>query len=185
MKPFVFLIAYLLLVPNINGQVAEDSELYKQLKSVDSLLFEEGFNHCNLEILKSMMHPDLQFLHDQNGMQDLDAFFQGFEESICSNPDFKPIRKLVKGSLQVYPLKKASCMAPSRRVFMSFLLLSLGRSYGSPSMENLRMSGSWIRINGVCFVRSAMIINSLNDIPTHLRTIIHFLYSRMTLILNR
>ena len=105
MKPFVFLIAYLLLVPNINGQVAEDSELYKQLKSVDSLLFEEGFNHCNLEILKSMMHPDLQFLHDQNGMQDRDAFFQGFEESICSNPDFKPIRKLVRGSLQVYPLK--------------------------------------------------------------------------------
>lgn len=105
MRLIFFLITYLLLITNSIGQVAEDSDLYKQLRVADSLVFDEGFNHCNLEVLKEIMHPDLQFMHDQNGMQDRDAFFQGFEESICSNPDIKPIRKLVKGSLQVYPLK--------------------------------------------------------------------------------
>ncbi|MCB0658863.1 MAG: class A beta-lactamase-related serine hydrolase [Saprospiraceae bacterium] len=105
MRPIFFLITYLMIAAFGFGQVPENSELFRQLKIADSLVFEEGFNHCNLEILKEIMHPDLQFIHDQNGMQDREAFFQGFEESICSNPDFKPIRKLVKGSLQVYPLK--------------------------------------------------------------------------------
>jgi CubicO group peptidase (beta-lactamase class C family) len=79
--------------------------IYLELEKADSLVFDQGFNNCNFEILQALMHHDLQFLHDQNGSQNRDEFFKVFKESICSSPDAKPIRKLVAGSLIVYPLK--------------------------------------------------------------------------------
>jgi CubicO group peptidase (beta-lactamase class C family) len=98
-------IVLLLLAQSIKAQESTDSPIFNELKKTDSLVFEEGFNKCNFEVLQTLMHKDLQFLHDQNGTQNRDEFFKVFEESICSNPNGKPIRKLVDGSLVVYPLK--------------------------------------------------------------------------------
>lgn len=82
-----------------------DPALFETLRRADSQVFDEGFNQCNFLALEQAMHPDLQFLHDENGIQNRDAFFKAFRDSICSNPERKPIRKLVEGSLVVYPLK--------------------------------------------------------------------------------
>lgn len=101
---FQFVLAALFFSIVSFGQEKEDSALFIELKKADSLIFEEGFNKCNIQALRDAMHPDLQFMHDQNGLQTRDDFFKGFEESICSNPNYKPIRKLVNGSLMVYPL---------------------------------------------------------------------------------
>lgn len=87
------------------AQADPHSELFVALKKADSLVFDEGFNKCNFILLQQVMHPDLQFLHDQNGAQNREAFFKVFKESICSNSNAKPIRKLVAGSLIAYPLK--------------------------------------------------------------------------------
>ena len=100
----IFAIVLFLIAKNISAQINNNSELFIELKKADSLLFNEGFNKCNIDLLQSLMHRDLQFMHDQNGLQSRDEFFKGFEESICSNPNFKPIRKLVEGSLMVYPM---------------------------------------------------------------------------------
>ncbi|MEZ4875342.1 MAG: serine hydrolase [Flavobacteriaceae bacterium] len=105
MKKITLLLTLIFFAPFAKGQVSEDSALFKTLKAEDSLLFEESFNKCNFEVLEQIAHPDLQFLHDQNGTQSRDDFFKAVQESICSNPDVKPIRKLVEGSLVVYPLK--------------------------------------------------------------------------------
>jgi len=101
----VLVVVLLLFAPQIHAQLSTGSPIYIELKKADSLVFEEGFNKCNIEILQKIMHPDLEFLHDQNGMQNRDDFFRVFKESICSNPGGKPIRKLIEGSLIVYPLK--------------------------------------------------------------------------------
>jgi hypothetical protein len=79
--------------------------LFKTLASKDSLLFVQGFNECNMEALDSVIGENLKFYHDQSGTQDRAAFFKAFRQNLCSNPDIKPIRKLVSGSLEVYPLK--------------------------------------------------------------------------------
>ncbi|MGV7105753.1 serine hydrolase [Flavobacterium sp. U410] len=100
----LFTIIVLLIVKNSSAQNNYNSDLFIELKKADSLLFNEGFNKCNIEVLQSLMHKDLQFMHDQNGLQNREEFFKGFEESICSNQNFKPIRKLVEGSLIVYPM---------------------------------------------------------------------------------
>lgn len=108
MKLYTILIVAILLgatTPTI-AQVNDTSEIFIELKKVDSLVFTQGFNTCDFKTLENIMHKDLQFFHDLHGMQNREEFFKGFKESICTNTKEKPIRKLVKGSLIVYPLKK-------------------------------------------------------------------------------
>lgn len=88
----------------VKAQVAENSTLFRQLQTQDSILFEEGFNQCRLDVVSAMLDTGFEFYHDQNGLQGKAVFLKGFQESICENPKGKPIRKLVKGSLVVYPL---------------------------------------------------------------------------------
>lgn len=85
-------------------QLEKSDTLYTELKVLDSLLFEEGFNKCRLTIVDSIVSANFEFYHDQNGIQDKPLFLKGFRESLCSNPERKPIRKLVRGTLEVFPL---------------------------------------------------------------------------------
>jgi hypothetical protein len=96
----------LLCVTFATAQESENSTLFLQLKAADSLLFERSFNHCDFAVLEKLAHKDLQFLHDQGGMQNREEFFKSVRENICGNPKDKPIRKLVAGSLEVWPMKK-------------------------------------------------------------------------------
>lgn len=71
---------------------------------MDSLLFVEGFNKCDTAILERIVSDDLDFYHDQGGIQDKPLFMEAIKQNICSSPDRKPIRKLVPGSIDVFPL---------------------------------------------------------------------------------
>lgn len=88
------------------GQVARDTELFKDLQAQDRTFFELGFNACDLEYLEAAVHPDLRFYHDQGGFQDRDAFFENTRKYICATPDRKPIRKVDAESLEVFPLHR-------------------------------------------------------------------------------
>lgn len=88
----------------LSAQESENSQLFLQLKTNDSLIFEAGFNNCDLKALATMLTDDLEFYHDKGGIQNKDQFLQAMQENICSSPDRKPIRKLVPNSLLVYPL---------------------------------------------------------------------------------
>ncbi|WP_196885053.1 serine hydrolase [Aureivirga sp. CE67] len=101
---FILAISFIFF-QNSFSQIAENSGLFLELKKGDSIVFKEGFNKCNFDALKKVLHKDLEFYHDQNGTQDLETFYYNFSESICSNPNFKPIRKLVPETLEVFPLK--------------------------------------------------------------------------------
>jgi hypothetical protein len=89
----------------IQAQVAKSSELFKALAKKDSLLFNEGFNLCNIQVTEDIISKDLEFYHDTGGIQDREQFFKAIKENICSSPDKKPIRKLVLGTLNVFPLE--------------------------------------------------------------------------------
>ena len=84
---------------------AQQLNLEQQLKHQDSLLFECGFNQCNFTILEDIIAKDFEFYHDENGKQDRTTFLAGFKESICSNLDKKPIRKLLPSSVSISRLK--------------------------------------------------------------------------------
>lgn len=89
-----------------NAQVAEGSDLYAQILAADRVLFERGFNQCDPAAMDEILSPDFRFVHDQNGLtQSRAQFLTGFNQSICSNPQRKPIRVMVPGSLQVFALR--------------------------------------------------------------------------------
>ncbi len=101
----IFTIVLILTAKNSFAQVSDTSSLFIELKRADSLMFNEGFNKCDFLVLNKILHKDLEFFHDQNGTQNLEQFYKSFTNSICSNPNFKPIRKLTTETLKIYPLK--------------------------------------------------------------------------------
>lgn len=94
-----------ILIQNSSAQIDESSELFKVLSEKDSLLFEEGFNKCNLELTESLISKELDFYHDVSGIQDREMFFNAIRKNICSGSLQKPIRKLAENSLKVFPLR--------------------------------------------------------------------------------
>ncbi len=90
---------------NTFAQESPTSDLFRALKKGDSIVFEEGFNKCNLAALDKIALESLVFLHDQGGKSAKRKFMEDMQKHICSNPEQKPIRKLTPGSLVVYPLE--------------------------------------------------------------------------------
>lgn len=105
MRNHMFACLAMLAAPSmVAAQVAETSDLYKQIMEADQILFEEGFNNCKLDELDALISDDFHFIHDQNGAQSRPEFLKGFRDSICVTPARKPIRKAVPGTIKVFPL---------------------------------------------------------------------------------
>ena len=86
------------------AQSTADPALFEALRKADGVLFEEGFNRCNMKALEELIHPDLEFLHDQSGRDNRESFFKAIRANICGNPAQKPLRRLVEGTLEAHPL---------------------------------------------------------------------------------
>lgn len=86
------------------SQVKETDELFKTAKKLDSLIFDEGFNKCNLSHYKSIVSKDLEFYHDKGGITSgEEAFTASIKNNICGGPN-KVKRELVPNTMKIYPL---------------------------------------------------------------------------------
>ncbi len=82
----------------------DTSALFQQLKFLDSLLFNIGFNECKLAVFDSLIADDFEFYHDQSGITpSKQAFIDGTKNGLCTM-DYKAIRKLDPASLSVFPM---------------------------------------------------------------------------------
>lgn len=95
---------FFLFIGSLKAQIDKNSPLFTELKKQDSLFFERGFNNCDMSYLEKSVAGDLKFYHDKGGFQDKQLFLERTRQNICSNPDQKPIRKVVENSLEVFPL---------------------------------------------------------------------------------
>ncbi len=101
---FLFTI-FLLHFQNTTAQVEQSSELYKIIKDMDRILFENGFNECIISDMEPLISDDLEFYHDEGGItHSKEKFLLTIKQNICSNQEQKPIRKLMANSLEVFPL---------------------------------------------------------------------------------
>ncbi|MCX8531781.1 nuclear transport factor 2 family protein [Chryseobacterium luquanense] len=89
---------------SLSAQIERNSPLFLELKKEDSIFFERGFNNCDIAFLEKKMDDNLKFYHDNGGFQDKKLFMERTKQNICSNPNQKPIRKVVESSLEVFPL---------------------------------------------------------------------------------
>ena len=98
-------IILLLIVSQIAySQVKTTDELYKTAKKLDSLIFDIGFNKCDLSHYRSIVSKDLEFYHDKGGITSGEqAFTASIRNNICGNPN-KVKRELVPNTMKVYPL---------------------------------------------------------------------------------
>ena len=91
---------------NLYAQVDKSSELFKTLKAKDSLLFNVGFNTCDISQFENLVSDNFEFYHDKAGMTlSKSAFISSIKDGLCKL-DYKPRRELIENSVQVFPLEK-------------------------------------------------------------------------------
>ena len=104
MKKHFILIFLLLFTILANAQVEKSSELYKTIKEKDSLLFNIGFNNCDIIQFKKLVSNNFEFYHDQGGItKSKSEFIQSIENGLCKL-DYKPKRVIDEKSLDIFPL---------------------------------------------------------------------------------
>ncbi len=84
-------------------KVAPTSQsLYAEIAKMDSILFAE-FNAKHFEAFKNLFTEDLEWFQDNDGLVPYQKVFENFENAFGN--ENRLTRELVKGSLEVHPLK--------------------------------------------------------------------------------
>jgi len=101
---FIFLLL-LCSLQSSQAQVPENSQLFVDIMTMDSQLFDEGFNQCKQTVFEQRIDANLEFFHDKGGIQNRKEFLAAVKRNICSSQHEKPLRTLVPGSTQIFPLE--------------------------------------------------------------------------------
>ena len=89
------------------AQVDKKSDLYKTILAKDSLLFDVGFNNCNIKQFESLLSDNLKFYHDKDGISDKTKFLTDLKKGICNSQTNRHVQRfLVKESTEIFPLSK-------------------------------------------------------------------------------
>jgi CubicO group peptidase (beta-lactamase class C family) len=89
------------------SQEEKNSVLYKTIMSKDSLLFNIGFNTCDVKQFENLYTEDFEFYHDKDSISDKARFLKTFKSGICSpTRKYNYRRELIDGSTEIYPLYK-------------------------------------------------------------------------------
>lgn len=106
-KFMLFIIALLMSVFAF-GQINEipkykssDLKLYNEIVKMDATYF-NAYNTCDMETQAEIYDEDLEFFHDKGGLATSKSdILKSLKENICN----KVTRTLIKGSVEVYPIK--------------------------------------------------------------------------------
>lgn len=89
---------------NSNFPATGKDELYQQIAHMDSVMF-TAFNAHDLEKLKKTFSEDLEFYHDKGGFTNYEQTMENFKKLFDNNRKTGLRRDLVKGSMEVYPIR--------------------------------------------------------------------------------
>ena len=98
---FLFSLATNAQVNEIPKYKPVDKDLYNQIVEMDRIYF-TAYNSCDMETQADIYHKDIEFFHDKGGLAtDKKQLLQSLKDNICN----KVTRTLIKGSIEVYPIK--------------------------------------------------------------------------------
>jgi len=110
MKKYFLLFHLSLLSIVVSAQTEKSSDLYQIIKEKDSLLFNVGFNNCDISQFENLVSAKFEFYHDQSGITtSKSAFINSIKNGLCKL-SYKPKRKVDKNALEVYPLKNKGAL---------------------------------------------------------------------------
>jgi Domain of unknown function (DUF4440) len=80
------------------------NELYNEIARMDSVIF-DAFNTHDLEKLKTIFSENLEFYHDKDGLAGYEQTINNLKSLFEKNQHTGLRRDIIKGSLEVYPIK--------------------------------------------------------------------------------
>ncbi len=87
------------------AQVDKNSDLYKTILSKDSLLFNVGFNTCDIKQFEKLLSEKFEFFHDKDGVSDKNKFLNDLRNGLCGNPaNYQARRELITENTEIYAL---------------------------------------------------------------------------------
>ncbi|WP_413533625.1 serine hydrolase [Empedobacter brevis] len=101
--------SFLLVVISINKNFAQiqTKTLYQTIFVQDSLLFEVGFNHCEIDQFQNLLSEDFKFYHDKDGISDKEKFILDLRKGICNKVENRQVKRtLLKEKTEIFPLYK-------------------------------------------------------------------------------
>ena len=105
MKNILLLFSVLLISVTTFAQVDKNSDLYKTILIQDSLLFNIGFNKCDISQFENLLSENLEFYHDKNGISDKKKFLNDIKNGLCTDPEkFQSRRALLPGTTNIFAL---------------------------------------------------------------------------------
>ncbi len=78
------------------------NELYREIEQMDEIMF-NAFNEKDFEKFKSLFTSDLEWFQDNGGLLNYETVFTNFSNMFKN--ENRLTRKLVKGTLEVHPIK--------------------------------------------------------------------------------
>lgn len=107
MKKIVLIVGLILACVSTHAQVDRSSALYKTILEKDSLLFDVGFNTCDISQFEKLWSEDLKFYHDKDGISDKRKFLTDLRNGICNEQANRKVKRfLIKESTEIFPLYK-------------------------------------------------------------------------------
>lgn len=100
------LLLFFLLPGFLFAQSEKNSDLYKAIKTNDSLMFGVGFNTCNIKQFENLLSEDFEFYHDKSGViNSKKDFIASLKNGLCKS-EYKSSRELIESLMEVFPLEK-------------------------------------------------------------------------------
>ncbi|TYA84380.1 nuclear transport factor 2 family protein [Seonamhaeicola marinus] len=116
-KTLVLVLACIPLFNYSQNSINSLEELKKAITYNDSV-FWNGFNSCDIEVVKNYVSDDLEFYHDKNGVTiGSEVFIKTVEQNLCSNSNFKMRRKALQETIHIYPIKNYGAIISGEHVF--------------------------------------------------------------------
>lgn len=115
---FQFIIIYFITLTCIVAQVPQNfsdtKKIYNEIAQADSILF-DAFNKHDLSKFRLLFTEDLEFYHDLGGFSLYKQTMESFNSLFNQNNGMR--RELVKGSLEVYPIKNYGAIEVGVHIF--------------------------------------------------------------------
>jgi len=90
-----------------------DVDLPALIAKLDQRHF-DAFNRCDIDALQALYAPDVEFFHDLNGrVMNREQFLQAVRKNICGKVE----RRLLPGTMEVYPMAKVGALQMGRHCF--------------------------------------------------------------------
>jgi CubicO group peptidase (beta-lactamase class C family) len=145
-KIILSFIITIIFISNSKAQVDKNSELYKIILSKDSLLFNVGFNTCDIKKFENLFSNNLKFYHDKDGVFDKTKFLYDLKNGLCKNSKTRQIKRLlVKESTEIFPLYKNGILYGAIQNGEHLFFESPENQSGSAKFSNVWMleNGDW------------------------------------------